>query len=136
MIHNSLFKIRNSSESGYIALMSAIIISAVLATAVFSLSSSGFMARFNVLEREFKSRSYYLADACADAALLKKIEDPYYSGPETLTINGDNCSIISVVSSGSQYLIKSQAVIQKATTNIRLTVDRGTFSVISREEIP
>ena len=128
-----------SSQKGFIALMSAIIISAVLMIIVFSLSLSGFITRFSILNSEFKKRSFSLAEACANTALLKKIQDVSYAGNEMITINGNSCSILPITTSGSQYIIESKASVPStkgAVTNIKLIVNSGSFTVANWQECP
>ncbi|OGM99797.1 MAG: hypothetical protein A3B91_02125 [Candidatus Yanofskybacteria bacterium RIFCSPHIGHO2_02_FULL_41_29] len=138
-IINYKFKIqRNKSEDGFIALMSAIIIAAVLMVVVFSVSFSGFMTRFNILDDEYKTRSFSLAEAYADEAILELaklwVVDPAFSGTSTITVSATDYYSYETV--GTEYVIKAHSVVQKATTNIRVTIDKTTFTTTDREEVP
>lgn len=128
-------KLSANTQGGYIALMSAIIIAGVLMVVVFSMSFKGFMTRFNLLDSEYKKRSLNLAEACANTAVLKVIENSSYTGGEAITVNGENCSIVSVVVSGSQYIIRSSAVVQEAVSNVEITLNSD-FSLARWEEVP
>ena len=125
-----------NDQKGYIALISSIIIAAILMTVVFSLGYTSFTARFNILDSEYKERSYDLAKACMDIALLKLINEPSsYTGNESIIFNGEACSILDITSSGGQYTLKSKASVSKAFTSLKMTISSGTFSVISLEEV-
>lgn len=124
---------RNSQ--GFIALMSAIIISAVLLTIVATSSWGGFYKRSNGLDAELKARSVAAADACVAAALLSlaKRGDPAGS---ILALNElDECRI-GAVSGAEQKTFEVQATSSGAVTNLRVTVDAKDFRVRSRQEIP
>ncbi|MBI4050590.1 MAG: hypothetical protein HY396_01295 [Candidatus Doudnabacteria bacterium] len=126
----------NRKESGFIALMSAIIVSVLLIAITFTLSFTGFYSRFNVLDSEYKERSIGLAEACADTALLKKATDPAYTVPETINVGTDTCDIISVADNGTQVTIKTRAVFQKSFTNIEVVANSDDLSIISWDECP
>lgn len=129
---------------GYIALISAIIITALLLIITFTVSFSSFFARFNILDSEYKKVSTGLAEACAETAILElakgniladdtcvNVGDPCPTGPKV-------CKICHVENLGSsQYDIKTRAVYEKATTNFLINVTTTTSDVIvnSWEEI-
>ncbi len=123
-------------KPGYVALISAVIISVILMAIVFTLSFTGYFGRFNVLESEFKERGAGLAEACADRALLKLANNPSYTGNETLSIEGNLCTIQPIQSSPPNKIIKTQAVFHDSYTNLRVTVDAATLVIASWEELP
>ena len=123
-------------EKGFIAITSAIIISVLLLAITLAITFSAYFARFNVLDSESKERSSALAEACSDAAVLE-ISGGKYSTNELLTIgpgSDDDCTIVSVGTSGSQNIIKSRAVINQAYTNLRIGVDSTDFTIKSWDE--
>lgn len=115
---------------GFIALMSVIIISAILLVVILGGNLIGFYSRFNVLDAESKARSSALADACADILLFQ-----LYSGativPGTIAVGSDTCKIVTAT---SPYQI--QAIFNNAYTNLRITVDPSTLAVTSWQETP
>lgn len=127
------------SGAGFIALMSAIIISAILLIITVSLSYSSFFARYAILESEYKERSSALAEGNVDAALLKLASDPNYTGTETVIIGGASYTY-RVMDSGSYKIIETQGKfpdnINSAYTALRVSVDAGTLAVISWVEVP
>jgi len=123
-----------NKQKGFIALMSAIIISLTLLTLGASLSLSGFYLRANILSSEFKEKSAALSEACVETARLKIIRDGNYSGNETIFVGNDSCHIRSV-SGGSEKTIETQANYRNAHTNLRVVINPTNFSIISWEEV-
>ena len=120
---------------GFIALLSALIISAVLLVTVVTGSLSGFYERSNILDGELKSRSVDAADACADQAMLLITSDASYTGTLTTTLNSlDSCRV--VVSGASPKSIRVQATSSSAITNLQISYNPVTDTVISWKEIP
>ena len=126
-------------NKGYIALISIIVISVLLITMGIVISFGGFFTRFTILENEYKKISTSLAEACAETAILKLIEDWNYAGGEDQTINLNSCSIVSVQDfNGSQKLIKSKAVYQGSHSNLEIAVEKNgsKINIVFWREIP
>ena len=132
-------------QQGFIALMSAIVISVLLLAITLTLGLTGFFGRFNVLDSESKERSIALAEACGDSAILKLSQNVSYipspafnfatqTGGENVMVNSDKCVIVSVDTSGTLKTIKTQAVINKAYTNLRIIIDTSAFTIQSWDE--
>ena len=118
-------------NSGFMALMSAIIISVVLLLLVTNLSLTGFYDRSNILDGELKERSSALAEACVDTAILKLANDPTYSPTnEDVFIGSDKC-VINSISSGTIYV---RADYKNYITKLEVDVD-SSLSVTRWEEV-
>ena len=118
------------SDKGFIALTSAIVIVLVLVTITVVVSISGFLGRFNILNVEFKEKSYGLAEACVEVAIIKLANNPLYSPSNECVPVGDSCptgentcTIVSVEPDGSNKVIKAKAVFNESHTNLKATVD-------------
>lgn len=143
MNHNSSFnlsgrEIHNSSEAGYIALISSIIIAGVLMAVVFTLSFKSFMTRFNILDTEYKKRSFSYAEACADVAILRVIENSSYTG-ETIPFGSEECIIAVTGGPTGPFTIRAESSVpkagsRKAVSNIEVTLD-SSFSVTDWKEV-
>jgi len=121
--------LKTKGQSGYIALISVIIIVALLMVISVAVSFSGFFSRFGILENEYKEVSSGLAEACADTAILKLAGDWSYFGSESVIVGSNNCQIISVQDSGSQKLIRAQANYKNSYTNLEIKVSKGASSI-------
>ena len=130
------------NQRGYIALISAIIISAVLLMIVFTTSFTNFFARFNILDSEYKKISVGLAEACMDTAILELAQDPDWqpaAGGMSVVVEGaKTCKICRVGENGLQRTIYTQAMYQKAYTNLVALVSPagGTITIDSWQEAP
>ena len=123
-------------NSGFVALISAIIISVILLLIATNLSLTGFYDRSNILDGELKERSSALAEACADTAILKLANNPGYTGNEIITVSGsDTCNIQTINPNTDPIIIGTKAIFQNATTNLNIKVNKTDLSVVSWEEI-
>ena len=117
------------TKRGFIALMSAIIISVLLIAVTVSLGFSAFFTRFNILDSESKEQSGNLAEACADAAILD-ISQGFIPPPNTgITLENNHCTIISATAT----TIQIQATVNRSYTNLKVVID-GNFNVTSWQE--
>lgn len=123
------------SQSGYIAIISSVIISILVLGVALAVSQIGFFSRANILDAEFKERSFALAEACAETALLKLANNRSYAGNENISVGVDQCSILPIESVSGQKIIKTRAIFQKATTNLKITAQESNLSIIYWEEI-
>ena len=127
------------NQQGFLALISVIIILAVLLIIAVSISFLGFFSRFNVSDAEYKKRSSGLAEACIDTVLLRLANDSTDTTTGNVPIGIDSCDVISVqldTPSPDQTTIQTKSVFQKSVTNIRIIINSGNFSIISWEELP
>jgi hypothetical protein len=127
-----------TNQQGYIALMSAIIISAVLLDITFATSASGYFLRFNGLDQEYKRRSRELAEACKNIILLQLAEGSDSIMAQTVMVGNENCFIITVrrnVPVAGDITIQTRGVVRQAVTNLQVVVAASNFSLISWEEL-
>jgi len=66
----------HNKRGGYIALISAVIISLVLTGLAYMVARSGFFSRFDSLNAEYKRISKGMAESCANLALLELAQNP------------------------------------------------------------
>jgi hypothetical protein len=123
-------------SGGFTALISVIIISAVLLLISSTLSLTGFSGRLNILDSEYKERSLGLAEACMDVALLNLTKDPTYTGGTNINVATNNCEIRSLNPVLNPIIIETRAIFQNAVTNLRVRVNRSDLTIISWQEIP
>lgn len=122
-----------STKRGFIALTSVLIMSAMLMVLMFSSSASGFYARFDALNSEFKRVSTGLSEACANAALLKIAQNYDYvppAGGETVPVGSDTCRIVAVSYSNHVYdaFGKEMRKTATATTSALYPPQNGSWS--------
>ncbi len=138
-----ILKNKNKNEEGFVALITAIILSLILISITVTLNQSGYLTRSSLLDTEYKERSTALAEACANVALLKLANDPTYqvASPQQISVGTDSCWIHSVVT-GTQDTIKASATFQDTaagkgvSTNLIIVVNASDLSVQSWNEVP
>jgi hypothetical protein len=96
---------------GFIALMSVIILSAMLLGLVSTANTAGFFARFNALNAEYKQVAFGLAESCANVALLSLAQNYAYdptlnaayvpSQGLLVSLDADSCYIQSITDVGA-----------------------------------
>ena len=110
---------------GYVALISVLIMSAILTLIALSASYFGIGRSTMVLQKNQTSESYYLAMACAEEALIKLGKDQkHYQGNETLNINGASCSILPIEKEGKVHIIKVSSNVHNQTKKIKIEVKK------------
>ncbi len=125
-------------QPGYIALISVLIISAMLVVMATGISATSFFLRFNILDSEYKQRSSFLAEGCQNVVLFNLSKDINYTSTDNINIGSDSCKIFLVqhnFPSAGQITIQTKAVVQNAATNLQIVVDTN-LNLISREELP
>ena len=129
--------------------MSVIIIGAMVTTMMFTLGTSSFFARFDVLGSENKTASAALAAGCIAAAELKLVQDTTYQPPaggECVTLGGTCggtdpqkvCKICQVIVVGSERTIRARALYNGSYTNLAVTgtLESNDFTMSEWAEVP
>ncbi len=137
-------KVLAQKKSGFVALITAIVLSIILITVAVALNEIGFLTRSEALDSEYKDRSTALAEACVDTALLKLAANPNYTGNESaITVGSDTCAIDTVTTAGTQVTINTHAVFpapsvttQGATTRLKIVANSSDLSIASWNEVP
>ena len=94
------FKKNKIQISGYITLISVLIVGAVgiaIATSLLLLGLSSSRTSFTI---EQSSQARALADACAEKAITSLIQDENYQGNETINLGQGSCDILQITSGG------------------------------------
>ena len=131
----------HTHESGFIALMSVIIMSAILLALLFTLGASSFLNRFDVLDVENKRISLGLAEACANRAMIKLAQNPGYAPPaggECVEVGGGKCPsgpLICKICQSSPII--ARAVHNNAYTNLEVdgSISGPNFAVSRWREV-
>lgn len=134
-----------SHQSGFIALMSIIILGFVLFVVVLTLGNRSIGTRFLLLDFERKTASYAAAEGCVQvAAVVLSADHAYCVGPSCVppvpvadvSVGSNNCLIHSVTGSGSQKTIRVSSSVENATTNLEVVWDISLEKIISWKQVP
>lgn len=124
------------TNSGFMALMSTIIICAVLLLIASNVSFNGFYSSSNIFDSEFKDKSMALAEACVDIAILNLSSGTTYNPTnEIVNVNADTCTIESITADASSKTIYAEANPNNYFTHLKIIVGSTDFSIISWQEI-
>jgi hypothetical protein len=117
-----IFTIRSS---GYVALMSVLIISAVTLLITLGAASRSLDETQSVILQDASTRAFIMADYCAEYALMRLLDTFRYAGGETLA-NGDyTCDILIVEGTGNlDRVIKAQSAVGNAIRKVRVEISR------------
>ena len=125
--------IQKNYKNGFVALITAIILSLILIVVTVTLNRSSFFTRSAILEAEYKEMSSALAEACVDGAMLRIATTPGYSISNDPVIVGTETCTIDSVSGGT---IQTSADVNKSITRLEVIVDLSDdLSVVSWNEI-
>ena len=121
-------------QHGYIAFVSAVVISALLLLIAAAGSVRGWYVRSNVLDREYKLQSEALARGCIDQVLLYMAKDTSFAGSTTIMFEEGICVVnrIRPIAPYKEFIL--QTTYHNAYTTLRVVVDE-TPAVVSWEEI-
>ncbi|MES3005822.1 MAG: hypothetical protein V4664_02650 [Patescibacteria group bacterium] len=120
-----------SQNTGFIALITTIIISIILLTIITGVSAMSFGLRFNILNSELKTKSTRLAEACAETAILNLVQNSSYGGRETIFVKGSPCYICQVDTLGVNKVIYTQASSSNMYSNLKVQIEPTSGRVIS-----
>ncbi|MBD3208670.1 MAG: hypothetical protein GF370_04440 [Candidatus Nealsonbacteria bacterium] len=111
------------NEKGYIALLSIIIVSSLLLLAVSYFNLASINEAKLGLKESHSEESFYLAQACAEEALMRLKEDLGYSGGEVLEFSKGECNILSLEGAGNEdRIIKTLGSVADITRRIRIVI--------------
>ncbi len=125
-----------TSESGYIALTTSIILSALLTLAVVSISSHLRLSQSSQIALENKDLSYNLALSCQKLAL--KLAVNYFRPQLPCDVNTGSeefCSILSINASPESTNIITKAVVGGSTTVLKTELLLAERSILSLQEL-
>ncbi len=134
MTQDTIPKTQDNTRVGYVAIVSALIITAIIVVMMIGLGQVAYLSRANISEAHFKEKSRALSEACVNTALLRLVASSSYTGNETITVASDTCKIVGVVASGTVRIVTTQGKYQSSYTNLKVTVATSTVSVIGWEE--
>lgn len=113
------------NQQGYIALMSLIIVSALVVLIASSANLLSISESSMGLQENQGWEAYYLANACAEEALMKLKNDLNYSGNETLDFDNGNCAIEPLEGTGGENrIINTSGTAYNQVRKIRIEINR------------
>ncbi|MDR3546720.1 MAG: hypothetical protein P4M11_00340 [Candidatus Pacebacteria bacterium] len=131
-----------TTTRGYIAVVTAVIISAILIATVFAASASIFIARFGQVDAENKIRSEIYARSCVFEALYLYQESTSQTQlPRNQTVSlGDPdgkaaCVIDSILPSTHIIVVSLHSAVSGVVTALKVTLPSNPSSISAWQEI-
>jgi hypothetical protein len=128
---------------GFIALISALIISSVMLLIATGGSLAGFYTRVTSLNSEYKERSFFLADTCVNQTLLTLAGTPTYTGSATTSVSGSiqgACYTGPITKAGvapnDTYQFRVRSYYMEAYSSIAVTAKVSDLSITTYTEVP
>lgn len=113
------------SRSGYILLITILIIGAIASAILTSLLMLGTSASQVSQSVHQANQALGAAQGCADYALLKLRQSPSYAGDETLTLSTGTCEILSVGGIGNNNrLVCAEGVAGDSVRRLEIVVNQ------------
>ena len=112
---------KTETSSGFIALVTVLIIFAIALLIGLSVSLLSIGEATMGLKKTQSSQAYFLANLCAEQALMKLKENIDYSGGETIEIGGGNCQILPIE---GNWTIKTIANFQNQIKKIKIIISK------------
>jgi len=127
-----------NNQEGFIALISILIIGAVVLVISIGLSLRSIGETDMSLGEQESHRALALANLCAEQALMKFESTLNYSGSESIIIGNESCDILAVSGSGNlNRTIQTQSTVSNYTRKVQVVVSQisPTMQLTSWEEV-
>ncbi len=130
-------KIKKRIKGGYVALISVIIICAVLLMVVITTAYIGMTQGIDSLIYSNSISAENLASACAEDALMNLKNNQNYAGNQTLDLSTGQCQILAITSLNNVKTVETSSSVNSATKKIKITVSQinPTMTVSSWQEV-
>ncbi len=121
--HKKPQSFRSKSGAGFIALISVLIIGAVVLVVGIGLSLRSIGETNMSLSEQESARALALANLCAEQALMKLESFLNYSGSESILIGSESCYILAVSGSGNlNRTIQASSTVFNHTKKVQVVV--------------
>ncbi|MEJ0053245.1 MAG: hypothetical protein WDN10_00760 [bacterium] len=122
---------------GFAALISVLIICAILVSITLAVGLSSFFARADLLDAEGKAISRNLARGCVDAAILRLAKDGSYSPKgERIAVGDRGCRIESITYARNNVLVTTSAEVNGTYTILQAAVREKSEAQRMKPAIP
>lgn len=124
MIISNMLSNNQNNQKGYIALILILIVLGITLMIAISANLLGISEGDMGLRKSQSSEAFYLANLCAEDALMKLKRNLGYSGNETLIVGEGSCNILPLEGSGNtNRIVKTTGNIYNQTRRIKIQVD-------------
>ena len=121
-------------QEGFVAIVSAVIVTAFLLGSVVLIGSSGFSGYLDTQAIESKGVGFGVAESCLRHALLY-LAGGSYAGGEVVSVGSYTCHVLPIEFEAGTITIKASSVVRGSVTNLRLVVDSYNLEKVSFMEV-
>lgn len=122
---------------GFTLIMSVAIMGTVLMLAAISSTRLLLQQLSSTVGLEDYVSAKYLAEGCADVALLRLRQDAGYLGNENVFIGGESCAILPMSVEGPETVIKTEAEVRSRIYRLRVGLSStDPLTVVSWDRVP
>ena len=124
--------------NGYIALVSILIISAIIMTIAISAGLLSISEADMGLEKNLASEAYYLASACAEEGLQQIRDSASFKGSGNLFFSNGSCNYNVIAQGPNNRTINSSGLSGDIIRKIVVTLDsiNPSINIVSWTEVP
>ncbi len=126
-----------NQQSGYIALISILVIGAISTAVALVLLATGADAQRSSLavQRSIQARS--LANACAEEALQRIHDNTGYTGTGGLTLGNGTCSYTVTNTGGTARSVAASGTVNSVVRRVQVyvTINASSISITSWQEV-
>jgi hypothetical protein len=127
---------RSQYQTGYIALVSVIVLAFALSVITMSSGWTAWSAQKNAVLSESYTQSQQLGKSCARFAALRLLNDSSYTGPEAITLSDGNTCDVVLVSGSGPYSVDTRAIVNKSVASFRTELDGATLQIRAQSQSP
>ena len=122
--------VNNIMQKGFVALVTVLLVLAITLIVGLSISLLSISEAKMGLQKKQSSRAYYLANLCAEQALMNLKENPGYAGGESIVMSDGSCDILQIegnwtvkvaASSTSNHVKKMRVIVSQI--NPQMVID-------------
>jgi type II secretory pathway pseudopilin PulG len=117
------------NESGYVALISVLIVGAISLAAALGILTSGTDAQRSVLTQQQSAQALGLANACAEEALQVMQATTTFTGSGNLTLSTGSCLYTITNTGGQNRVIDTTGTVNDVVRKLKVYVTIGSTSI-------
>lgn len=127
----------HDNSSGYVALITVIIVGAVTTAIGTALLLTGSDSQRSMLTSQQSAQARNLANACAEEALQQIHDSTSFTGTNTITLGQGSCSYTVINTGGSNRTINATGTVGSVVrkSQVYATIGSSNISIISWQEV-
>jgi hypothetical protein len=128
---------RHSSERGYVALLSVLVLGAIATAIAVALLTTGADSQRQALVSQQSAQAGGLVDACVEEALQEIHDSTTFTGTDTFSLGQGSCSYTVTNTGGANRTISVNSIVGSVVRKaaVYVTIGASTISITSWQEV-